>query len=75
MFGVNPVFVFGTAMATLFQHDYHTCMISVGKKEICLMEEKRVLTLNKSIVIFRENWCFLKELSTFRVRLFFMFNA
>ncbi|WP_114325468.1 glutamate cyclase domain-containing protein [Candidatus Colwellia aromaticivorans] len=41
--GATPVLVCGTQMATAFQHDYRTCMISVGNKDIGLLEAKRAL--------------------------------
>ena len=41
--GATPVLVCGTPMATAFQHDYRTSVISVGKKEIGLLEAKRAL--------------------------------
>ena len=41
--GATPVLVCGTPMANAFQHDYRTCVISIGKKEIGLAEAKRAL--------------------------------
>ena len=41
--GATPVLVCGTPMANAFQHDYRTCVISVGKKNIALAEAKRAL--------------------------------
>lgn len=41
--GATPVLVCGTPMANAFQHDYRTCVISVGKKDIGLAEAKRAL--------------------------------
>lgn len=41
--GATPVLVCGTPMATAFQHDYRICVISVGKKEIGLLEAQRAL--------------------------------
>lgn len=41
--GAKPVLVCGTPMANAFQHDYRTCVISVGKKDIGLAEAKRAL--------------------------------
>ncbi|PCI53529.1 MAG: hypothetical protein COB45_10425 [Gammaproteobacteria bacterium] len=41
--GATPVLVCGTPMATAFQYDYRTCVISVGKKECGLVEAKRAL--------------------------------
>lgn len=42
--GATPVLVCGTPMANAFQHDYRTCVISIGKKDIGLAEAKRALT-------------------------------
>ena len=41
--GAAPVLVCCAPMATAFQNDYRTCAISVGKKEIVLLEAKRAL--------------------------------
>lgn len=41
--GATPVLVCSTAMATAFQDDYRTCMISVGNKESGLEEAKCAL--------------------------------
>lgn len=41
--GATPVLVCGTPMANAFQHDYRTCVISVGKKNNGLAEAKRAL--------------------------------
>ncbi len=49
--GANPVLVCGTPMATAFQQDYRTCVISVGKKEMGLVEAKRALAHYKPEVI------------------------
>ena len=49
--GATPVLVCGTPMATAFQHDYRTCVISVGKKELGLAEAKRALAHYKPEVI------------------------
>jgi len=42
--GVTPILVCGTDMAKAFQQDYRTCMISVGDKEVGLMEARRALS-------------------------------
>ena len=41
--GATPVLVCGTPMASAFQHDYRTCVISVGKKELGEAEAIRIL--------------------------------
>ena len=41
--GATPVLVCGTPMANALQHDYRTCAIGVGKKNIGLQEAKRAL--------------------------------
>ncbi|MBL4765967.1 MAG: DUF4392 domain-containing protein [Colwellia sp.] len=41
--GATPVLVCGTPMATAFQHDYRTCVISIGNKDLGLVEAKRAL--------------------------------
>ena len=43
MLGATPVLVCGTPMANAFQHDYRTCVISIGKKDIGLEEAQRAL--------------------------------
>lgn len=43
MLGATPVLVCGTPMANAFQHDYRTCVISIGKKDIGLAEAQRAL--------------------------------
>ena len=43
MLGAIPVLVCGTPMANAFQHDYRTCVISIGKKDIGLAEAQRAL--------------------------------
>lgn len=41
--GATPVLVCGTPMANAFQHDYRTCVISIGNKAIGLSEAQRAL--------------------------------
>ena len=41
--GAHPVLVCGTPMASAFQHDYRTCVISIGKKDVGLSPAKRAL--------------------------------
>ena len=43
LLGATPVLVCGTPMANAFQHDYRTCVISIGKKDIGLAEAQRAL--------------------------------
>jgi hypothetical protein len=43
--GANPVLVCCTEMAEAFQHDYRTCAISVGNKDMGVDEAKRALAL------------------------------
>tara|TARA_R110001592_G_scaffold63761_2_gene195575 strand:+ start:998 stop:1906 length:909 start_codon:yes stop_codon:yes gene_type:complete len=42
--GATPVLVCGTVMANAFQHDYRTCAISIGKKDIALAEAKSAIS-------------------------------
>ena len=42
--GATPVLVCGTPMANAFKHDYRTCVISIGNKDIGLVEAKHALS-------------------------------